>query len=106
MQFCPLCNSYMKPTKDGLLCRKCDHLIQITIAPKLNNKSTNTKIVFIESDFNNLNSKERVLCPNCGNDEAFYSVHGVSGEHAGVKTERIIKHFKCVKCSNLWSQGS
>lgn len=45
-------------------------------------------------------------CPECGNDEAFHWVSTLSGEHAGIRRERTIEHFRCTRCSHSWSTSS
>lgn len=45
-------------------------------------------------------------CPKCGYKEAFHWFSVVSGEHAGVRRERTIEHFKCTKCSHTWTKAS
>lgn len=46
------------------------------------------------------------VCPRCGHGEAFRSFSRVSGEHAGIRRERTIEHFTCMKCSHSWTKTS
>jgi DNA-directed RNA polymerase subunit M/transcription elongation factor TFIIS len=46
------------------------------------------------------------VCPNCGNGEALRLISSVSGEHAGVRQERTVDHFRCTKCSHSWGESS
>ena len=44
-------------------------------------------------------------CPQCGNSEAYRWVSAISGEHAGVRKEVTLEHFKCTKCSHEWTES-
>ena len=45
-------------------------------------------------------------CTKCGSDKAFHWVSRISGEHAGIRRERTVEHFKCTKCSHSWTESS
>jgi len=45
-------------------------------------------------------------CSECGNDKAFHWFSRISGEHAGIRRERTVEHFKCTKCSHSWAESS
>ncbi|MCW4053232.1 MAG: hypothetical protein NWE78_08520 [Candidatus Bathyarchaeota archaeon] len=46
------------------------------------------------------------VCPKCGNNKAYHWVSRVSGEHAGIHTERTIEHFRCTRCSHTWGRNA
>jgi len=41
-------------------------------------------------------------CPECGNPETYRLIAASSGEHAGVKQDRAVERYKCVKCLHSW----
>jgi hypothetical protein len=44
-------------------------------------------------------------CPQCTNNQAFRWYSYSSGEHAGVKQDRIVEHFQCTQCRYLWGES-
>jgi DNA-directed RNA polymerase subunit M/transcription elongation factor TFIIS len=44
-------------------------------------------------------------CPQCTNDQAFRWYSYSSGEHAGVKQDRIVEHFRCTQCRYVWGES-
>ena len=96
----------MKKAKNGFLCRKCGNLVHTRI------QTNDMKIMGRSSSIHIVDSSEdeylkiSQTCPKCGNGEAFRWFSGVSGEHAGIKRERTVKHFKCTRCSHSWSETS
>lgn len=45
-------------------------------------------------------------CPECGNRMAYRWFSTITGEHAGIRRERTVEHFRCTKCSHQWSKSS
>ena len=108
MEFCDKCGSYMKKTKDGLECQKCGKVIEASIGTQNEEKKKiehSNSIYVVESSPGDF-VKATQVCPNCGNEEALSWFSRVSGEHAGVRTERTVEHFKCTKCAHSWSKIS
>jgi DNA-directed RNA polymerase subunit M/transcription elongation factor TFIIS len=96
----------MKKTKNGFLCRKCGNLIHVKIQTEITKIVERPSSIHIADSSENEYVKASQICPKCGNNEAFRWFSGVSGEHAGIRRERTIEHFKCTKCSHLWSKTS
>lgn len=44
-------------------------------------------------------------CPQCTNTQAFRWYSYSSGEHAGVKQDRIVEHFQCTQCRYIWGES-
>lgn len=44
-------------------------------------------------------------CPQCTNNQAFRWYSYSSGEHAGVKQDRIVEHFQCTQCRYTWGES-
>ena len=106
MKFCNKCGSYMKKTKNGFLCRKCGNVIYANTRMQSRNmkKIERSSSIYIANSSEDEYVKVSQVCPKCGNKEAFRWFSGVSGEHAGVRRERTIEHFKCTKCSHSWTK--
>jgi DNA-directed RNA polymerase subunit M/transcription elongation factor TFIIS len=108
MKFCDKCGSYMQKTKNGFLCRKCGELIHVGAKIRtmdVEKRELSSPIHIIDSPREN-SVKVSHVCPECGNTEAFRWFSRVSGEHAGIRRERTIEHFKCTKCSHSWTETS
>jgi len=107
MRFCNKCGSYMKKTKKGFLCRKCGNLIRISGVQSKNVKKTeHSSLIYVLNSSEEKYVKVSQACPKCGNGEAFRWFSVVSGEHAGIRRERTVEHFKCTKCSHSWTKSS
>lgn len=106
MKFCDKCGSYMKQTKNGFLCRKCGNLVRATGQTKIIQKTEQSSSIYVVDSSEDKYVKISQKCPRCGNEDAFRWFSRVSGEHAGVRRERTIEHFKCTKCSHSWSKIS
>jgi len=109
MTFCDKCGSYMKETAKGLLCPRCGRHLPSKTKAKPTRESPenkrNSSIYVVEEDKEQL-AKVAQPCPNCGHKEAFHWVSNISGEHAGVRRERTVEHFRCAKCSHSWTRSS
>jgi DNA-directed RNA polymerase subunit M/transcription elongation factor TFIIS len=44
------------------------------------------------------------ICPQCGNNRAFRWISTLSGEHAGIKLERTVEHYRCIECKHSWAK--
>jgi len=106
MKFCDKCGSYMKETKNGFLCRKCGNIVHVRIQTKDMKTMDSSSSIHIVDRSTDEYVKVSQVCPKCGNNEAFRWFSGVSGEHAGIRRERTVEHFKCTKCSHSWSKTS
>jgi DNA-directed RNA polymerase subunit M/transcription elongation factor TFIIS len=69
------------------------------------NRDVESGIYFVGKRDEELAKTSRA-CPECGHGEAFFWVSNVGGEHAGVRRERVIEHFRCAACANTWSESS
>lgn len=106
MKFCDKCGSYMKETKNGFVCRKCGNLVHVTGQLKIIKRAKQSNSIYVADHSEDEHVKVSQVCPRCGNEEAFRWFSRVSGEHAGIRRERTIEHFKCTKCSHLWTKTS
>jgi DNA-directed RNA polymerase subunit M/transcription elongation factor TFIIS len=107
MDFCSECGSLMRHKAEGLVCPKCGKMIP----PKpddigRNLKKETGKTLFVVEESKDKYMKIDHLCPVCGNGEAFSWSTTSIGEHAGVRQERTIEHFRCTKCMHTWVESS
>lgn len=107
MKFCEKCGTYMQETKDGFVCRKCGNLVQASTANgTIATKKERPRAIYIVDSLEDESMTVSQVCPECGNGEASRWVSSVSGEHAGIRRERTIEHFRCTSCSHSWSRTS
>ena len=108
MKFCEKCGSYMKETKNGFVCRKCGNMIPVKTGMRTEDmkKVERSSSIYIVDSSKGEFVKVSQVCPKCGNGEAFRRFSRVSGEHAGIRRERTVEHFKCTRCSHSWSKAS
>lgn len=107
MKFCDRCGSYLRKTPEGLWCQKCRKLSPLEAKEKMKNvdRETSDAIYVIERS-KDQGSKVKWKCPKCGNEEADHWFSAVAGEHAGIRRERTIEHFRCTRCSYVTSRSS
>jgi DNA-directed RNA polymerase subunit M/transcription elongation factor TFIIS len=108
MRFCDKCGSRMREEKNDFLCPKCGNVVHAKGEARAKNvkKTEQPNSIYVVSDEPNEHAKATQVCPKCGNTEAFYWYSGISGEHAGVRREATIEHFRCTKCSHTWNMSS
>lgn len=108
MKFCDKCGSYMKKTRDGFECRKCGNVVHVSTGIQTENmkKIDRSSSIYVVDSSEDEYVKVSQVCPKCGNEEAFRWFSGISGEHAGIRRERTVEHFRCTKCSHSWSKTS
>ena len=93
----------MKNAKDGLKCRRCGYTVQsVSYLKKFKVDPASSVFVINSSDQRSVTVS--YSCPKCAHHEVFRWISEVSGEHAGVNTERVVEHFKCSRCSFTWSK--
>jgi len=106
MRFCDECGSRMKTTKRGYLCSKCGILVPARtglIEVKRADLAESEPIYVVEGEGREATKVSRI-CPRCGNDQAFHRFASISGEHAGVRQERTVEHFRCTTCLHSWAE--
>ena len=98
----------MKKTRVGFFCPKCWNVQRSDVQFRKEPNETIKHLKSIHVVNNSKKDANTVLqrCPKCGNNKALKWVTMVSGEHAGVKRERIIEHFRCSKCSYKWAKST
>lgn len=106
MTFCEDCGSYLKETKKGYWCPRCRELVHSKPRAKLKTiKKEHLNAIYVIDKNWRKHARSSERCPACGNERAFYWISSVSGEHAGVRRERTVEHFRCAKCSHSWTRS-
>ena len=108
MEFCDKCGSFMKETRTGFECQKCGKMIQANAKTRLKGRKIveHSKSIHVIDHSQDETIEVSQMCLHCGNEKAWHWFTRVSGEHAGIRTERTIEHFKCTKCSFTWRKTS
>ena len=107
LEFCDNCDTRLRETKEGLLCPKCKTLIRLKLKVEAKSvKKSDSGAIYVVDKSNKDYAKVSRTCPKCGNKEAFRWLSSISGEHAGIRRERTVEHFKCTKCSHSWTESS
>jgi DNA-directed RNA polymerase subunit M/transcription elongation factor TFIIS len=107
MRFCDKCGSRMRRDREGFVCPKCGNLVSDNGSAGLERvKTERSEVVHVVSSPPDVYVRVSQTCPECGNGEAFRWFGRVSGEHAGVGTERTVEHFRCTGCGHTWSRGT
>lgn len=98
----------MRRTKGGFVCPRCGNVVRSSagIESVQKAKTDTSSYIYIVSNVPENREKVCQTCPKCGNKEAFHWFSAISGEHAGVRRERTVEHFRCTKCSHSWTKSS
>ena len=102
---CPKCGSLMISKKNNkgkneLVCRKCGYKIKQSKKIRIGSGIKNEKreiIVIEKRELENNLPKTHVICPECGNNEAYYWV-----QQTRSADEPPTTFYKCTKCGYQW----
>jgi DNA-directed RNA polymerase subunit M/transcription elongation factor TFIIS len=106
LEFCSDCGTMLRKKGNGMWCPKCRRLrpMKGATAVETTEKNTSNAIYVLDSEDDSVRKAART-CPACGNEEAYQWFSSISGEHAGVKGERTVEHYRCTKCAHTWSES-
>jgi len=104
VQFCPKCGNILVPEKKKkgviLVCKKCNRRYRLKEKKLLAEKFEDQKkeIVVMEKD-EGLKEfpKTKIICPNCGNDEAYWWM-----QQTRAADEPPTIFYRCTKCGYNW----
>jgi len=108
MQFCPKCGTMMVPKHEGgktvLICPKCGFKSEpqgnVRLSKRvIHRESERMYILDTEDLFKGVPKIKGVKCPNCGHDEAYYTI--IQTRRADEPPTRI---YKCVRCGRVWRE--
>ncbi|MEM7822888.1 MAG: transcription factor S [Candidatus Aenigmatarchaeota archaeon] len=107
MQFCPKCGSIMIIKEDKkkkvkmLACRKCRYRTKakgvIAIKEKVQKRPMD-EVVIVEKQAEAL-PKIKIICPSCGNQEAYWWVQQTRSADEAPTT-----FYRCTKCGHTWRE--
>jgi DNA-directed RNA polymerase subunit M/transcription elongation factor TFIIS len=104
MKFCEKCGSFMHVTQKGYICPKCGARATTNIIEiKRVVKPVEEKVYIMEKRRDETVIVSRT-CTQCGNKKAFKKAFSIQGEHAGVKHDRSMVHFRCTECNHTWTE--
>lgn len=109
MRFCPKCGTLMRVSKVGdarvLRCPRCGYSEgneqnpTALLKERIKHSPKEKTLVLSEKREEPLPKVRDVICPRCGNDEAFWWI---------LQTRRAdeppTRFFKCTKCGHVWRE--
>lgn len=106
MEFCPKCGKVMirkkKSSNVVLVCPKCGYekKTEEVIITALPRKRKETEVITIEEEEEKLlPTTTDVVCPKCGNREAYWwTIQTRSAD------EPATQFFRCTKCNHTWRE--
>jgi len=110
-RFCPQCGGLMKPIKSSeavtLVCTRCGYKIEASegdlkhykLSVKIAHSEKEKTIVLGEVNTGSLPVTREVICPRCGNNEAYYWMI-----QTRAADEPPTRFFKCTKCGHVWRE--
>ena len=101
MEFCPKCRSIMIYQGDRAVCRKCGYEKEADDNPNLiiTAKKSEGEIPVIEGENIKTLPTTNVICPQCGNNEAFWWLRQLRSAD-----ESEVRFFRCTKCGKTWRE--
>ncbi len=108
---CPECGSLMRPTKKGgkivFVCPNCGHEARpgagagFSVTSKVVSDPAEKPVIIDNPDELISLPKVKVICPNCGNTEAWLRI-----EQTRSADEPPTRIYTCVKCKYTWREYS
>jgi len=100
VEFCPKCKSLMVFKNGKMVCRKCgyekeaggDNMLIVS-------KSNKEEVPVIEGENIKTLPTVRVVCPACGNKEAYWWMRQLRAAD-----ESEVRFFRCTKCGKTWRE--
>ncbi len=101
MEFCPKCKSIMFYKGDKLVCKRCGFEKSVEGDEEIVIKSERKKeeIPVIEGDERKPLPTTNVVCPFCGNNEAYWWMRQLRAAD-----ESEVRFFRCTKCGKTWRE--
>ena len=101
MEFCPKCRSIMIYQGDKAVCRKCGYEKEADddFDLVITTKRSEEEIPVIEGDSIKTLPTTNVICPQCGNNEAYWWLRQLRAAD-----ESEVRFFRCTKCGKTWRE--
>jgi len=106
LEFCDDCGTVLRERREGIWCPKCKKLTQSKSRTRVRmaKRSRANAIHVLDSPKSSVRRVPRT-CPKCKNEGVYQWFSSVSGEHAGVRRERTVEHYRCTNCAHSWSES-
>lgn len=107
MKFCPKCGNLMiaekRKGKLVYVCRKCGYILHqsaksTSITEEIKPKEERIP-VFKKDDAFKQYPKTKIICPKCGNNEAYWFMQQTRGGD-----EPPTRFYRCTKCGYIWRE--
>ncbi len=101
MEFCPKCKSIMIYKGNKAVCRKCGYEKEIDSDESYISvtKRNEEEIPVIEGEDVKTLPTTKVICPACGNTEAYWWLRQLRAAD-----ESEVRFFRCTKCGKTWRE--
>jgi len=101
VEFCPKCKSIMIYQGDKAVCRKCGYEKEADddFDLVITTKRSEEEIPVIEGDNIKTLPTTNVICPQCGNNEAYWWLRQLRAAD-----ESEVRFFRCTKCGKTWRE--
>lgn len=98
---CPICKLLLKIEGDEYVCKKCGYRVKRKTKEGrlISIKKIERKIPVIEKDVETLPKTGDVVCPNCGNTEAYWILR-----QTRASDEPETRIYICTKCGYRWRE--
>jgi DNA-directed RNA polymerase subunit M/transcription elongation factor TFIIS len=104
MRFCDRCGTHLREKSGELWCPKCKTRVLLKPGAEIRAATKDRPSgIYVVNRSEDSYATVSVNCPACGNEEAYHWYSSIAGEHAGIRRERTIEHFKCTRCAHAWS---
>ena len=101
MEFCPKCKSIMIYMGNKAVCRKCGYEKVVEEEKEVVSvaKRNEEEIPVIEGEDIKTLPTTKVVCPACGNREAYWWMRQLRAAD-----ESEVRFFRCTKCGKTWRE--
>lgn len=97
--FCAKCGSMMFPKDGKYVCRNCEYEEEIKQPESIKSSSPVGESVAIVGEETVTLPKTHVICPECGHNEAYYSI-----KQTRSADEPSTTIYRCCKCKASWRE--
>jgi DNA-directed RNA polymerase subunit M len=89
----------MYPDGTHSVCRKCGYKQKKKEKSIVVSERKTKEITFVEKKEENFLPKTKIICPKCGNDEAYWILRQMRGSD-----EPESRFYTCTKCTHKWRE--
>lgn len=97
--FCPKCKALLYPEGKYSICKKCGYKEEKKEKNVVLTQRRSKEVMFIEKKEENVLPKTKIICPKCGNNEAYWILRQMRGSD-----EPESRFYTCTKCNYKWRE--